>query len=100
MQRSGTDDILLFCGCDVGQIANGAVFRLATGGTGKMACLIAVSAGIPGPITGAKQAEMVLVVDGRPIKCAPETLEKAGMKPTHHALVTDLGLKKVRRPKA
>ncbi|TFG55875.1 MAG: hypothetical protein E4H30_06120 [Methanomassiliicoccus sp.] len=55
-------------GCNVGQIANAAVFRLATGGTGKIACLAAVSAGMPGPVTGAKQAMMVLAVDGCPVK--------------------------------
>ena len=55
-------------GCNVGQIANAAVFRLATGETGKMACLAAVSAGMPGPVTGATQAKMVLAVDGCPVK--------------------------------
>ena len=82
-------------GCNVGQIANAASYRLATGGTGKMACLAAVSAGMPGPVTGAKQAKMVLAVDGCPVKCAVKTLEKAGIKTTHHVLITDLGLKKV-----
>lgn len=79
----------------MGQIANAAAYRLATGGTGKMACLAAVSAGMPGPVTGAKQARMVLVLDGCPVKCAAKTLEKAGIRPTHHVLITDLGLKKV-----
>jgi len=79
----------------VGQIANEAVFRLATNMTGKMACLAAVSVGMPGPVTGAKEAKMVLVVDGCPVKCAAKTLEKAGIRPTHHVLVTDLGLRKV-----
>lgn len=96
-QCSG-QDLMIFCcsgGCNVGQIANAAAFRLATGGTGKMACLAAVSAGMPGPVTGAKQAKMVLAIDGCPVKCAGRTLEKAGIKVTHHVLVTDLGLKKV-----
>lgn len=79
----------------MGQIANAAAFRLATGGTGKMACLAAVSAGMPGPVTGAKQARMVLAIDGCPVKCAAKTLEKAGVRPTQHVLITDLGLKKV-----
>lgn len=82
-------------GCNVGQIANAASYRLATGGTGKMACLAAVSAGMPGPVNGAKQAKMVLVVDGCPVKCAAKTLEKAGIRPTQHVLITDLGLRKV-----
>lgn len=79
----------------MGQIANAAAYRLAMGGTGKMACLAAVSAGMPGPVTGAKQARMVLAIDGCPVKCARKTLEKADVKVTHHVLVTDLGLKKV-----
>ncbi|MCG7845050.1 MAG: putative zinc-binding protein [Methanomassiliicoccales archaeon] len=55
-------------GCNVGQIAHVAAYRMATGGTGKVACLAAVSAGMPGPVTGAKQAKMVLVIDGCPVK--------------------------------
>jgi len=82
-------------GCNVGQIANEAGFRLATGGTGKLACLAAVAAGMPGPITGAKQAKLVLAIDGCPVKCALKTLEKAGIRATHRVLITDLGLKKV-----
>lgn len=79
----------------MGQIANAAAFRLATGGTGKMACLAAVSAGMPGPVTGAKQAKMVLAIDGCPVRCAAKTLEKAGIGPTHRVMITDLGLRKV-----
>ncbi|KAF5065224.1 DGC domain protein [anaerobic digester metagenome] len=96
-QCSGQELMLFTCsgGCNVGQIANAAAYRLATGGTGKMACLAAVSAGAPGPITGAKQSKMVLVIDGCPVKCAAKTLEKAGIGPTHHVLITDLGLRKV-----
>jgi uncharacterized metal-binding protein len=67
-------------GCNVGQIANQVVYRLVTGGTGKMACLAAVSAGMSGPVEGANQARMVLVVDGCPVRCALKTLEKAGVK--------------------
>jgi len=96
-QCSGQELMIFSCsgGCNVGQIANAASYRLATGGTGKMACLAAVSAGMPGPVNGAKQAKMVLVVDGCPVKCAAKTLEKAGIRPTHHVLITDLGLRKV-----
>ena len=96
-QCSGQELMIFSCsgGCNVGQLANAAAFRLATGGTGKMACLAAVSAGMPGPVTGAKQAKMVLAVDGCPVKCAAKTLEKVGIKPTHQVLITDLGLKKV-----
>jgi len=37
----------------------------------------------------------VLVLDGCPVKSAAKTMEKAGIRPTHHVLITDLGLKKV-----
>jgi len=60
-----------------------------------MACLAAVAAGMPGPVTGAGQAKYVLAVDGCPVKCARKTLEKAGVKVTHQVLITDLGLRKV-----
>jgi uncharacterized metal-binding protein len=96
-QCSGKELMIFSCsgGCNVGQIANSAAYRLVTGGTGSMACLAAVSAGMPGPVTGAKQAKIVLVIDGCPVKCAAKTLEKGGIGSTHHVLITDLGLKKV-----
>ncbi|MCX6651023.1 MAG: putative zinc-binding protein [Methanomassiliicoccales archaeon] len=96
-QCSGYELMIFSCsgGCNIGQLANDAVERLVLSGTGKMACLAAVSVGMPGPITGANQAKYVLAVDGCPIKCARKTLEKAGIKVTHHVLITDLGLKKV-----
>ncbi|HSV42088.1 MAG TPA: putative zinc-binding protein [Methanomassiliicoccales archaeon] len=94
---SGQELMVFSCsgGCNVGQIANAAAFRLATGGTGKMACLAAVSAGMPGPVTAAMAAKMVLSVDGCPVRCAAKTLEKVGIKATHQVLVTDIGLRKV-----
>jgi uncharacterized metal-binding protein len=96
-QCSGQDLMIFSCsgGCNVGQIANAAAFRLATGGTGKMACLATVFAGMPEPVTGAKQAKMVLAIDGCPVKCAGKTRDKAEIKVTHQVLMTDLGLMKV-----
>jgi uncharacterized metal-binding protein len=46
-------------------------------------------------IAGAKEARDLLVIDGCPVQCARKTLDKAGLRPTIHLLVTDLGLRKV-----
>jgi uncharacterized metal-binding protein len=94
---SGKDLLIFVCsgGCNVGQMANDAARQLGADGIGKMACLSAVAGGVSMALAGAKEAKDLLVIDGCPVQCARKTLEKAGLKPTIHLLVTDLGLKKV-----
>jgi uncharacterized metal-binding protein len=94
---SGKELLIFTCsgGCNVGQLANDAARKLGREGVGKMACLSAVSSGVSMAIAGAKEAKDLLVIDGCPVQCARKTLEKAGLKPTIHLLVTDLGLRKV-----
>ncbi|MEI6796510.1 MAG: putative zinc-binding protein [Methanomassiliicoccales archaeon] len=94
---SGKELLIFVCsgGCNVGQLANDAARQLSAEGIGKMACLSAVAGGVSMAIAGAKEAKDLLVIDGCPVQCARKTLEKAGLKPTIHLLVTDLGLKKV-----
>jgi len=82
-------------GCMVGQITNVAAFRLAVGGTGRMPCPLAVAASMPASITGARLAKRALVFDGCPARYAMRTMERAGISPTNHVIVTDVGLKNV-----
>jgi uncharacterized metal-binding protein len=60
-----------------------------------MACLSAVSSGVSMAITSAKEARDLMAIDGCPVQCANRTLEKAGLRPAIHLLVTDIGLRKV-----
>jgi uncharacterized metal-binding protein len=94
---SGKELLIFTCsgGCNVGQLANDAARRLGSEGVGKMACLAAVAGGVSMAIAGAKEAKDLLVIDGCPVQCARKTLERAGLQPTIHLLVTDLGLRKV-----
>lgn len=94
---SGKELMIFSCsgGCNVGQLANDVARQLSKNGTGKMACIAAVAAGVAMAIGGAKEAKAVLVIDGCPVQCARKTLEKADLKPTVHVICTDIGLRKV-----
>ena len=83
---------------DVGQIVDHAARKLSADGVGKMSCL----AGIGGRVTGimeiAKSAKIILAIDGCPLHCARNTLEKAGFTKFEHLCLADLGMVKGKTP--
>lgn len=81
-------------GSSVGQIANDACRELAREGGGRLFCLAGVGGHVGGIVDTAKQASTVVAVDGCGVKCALRSLEAAGVKPTQHLVLTDLGLEK------
>ena len=81
-------------GSNVGQITNEAAKKLSVMGKGKFACLAGVGAGMKGFADSARAAQKVVAVDGCGSHCAMKTLERAGVIPTIHVVVTDLGVKK------
>jgi len=80
--------------CNVGQLSNDLSRDLSQKGTGKMACIAAVGAGGPMAINAAKNAKILLVIDGCPMACAKKILERSGLNVTIHILITDIGMKK------
>lgn len=81
-------------GSNVGQITNEAAKRISVMGEGKFACLAGVGAGTKSFVDSAKSAQNVVAIDGCNAHCAKKTLERAGVTPTVHVVVTDLGVKK------
>ncbi|MCE5296894.1 MAG: putative zinc-binding protein [Euryarchaeota archaeon] len=80
--------------CNVGQLANDLTKDMSKKGIGRMACIAAVGSGGMMAINAAKQTKVILAVDGCPVGCAKKILEKNGIVPTVHVLVTDIGMKK------
>jgi len=79
---------------DAGAITDLAARHLTLEGKGKMSCLAQIGAGNEKVIGSARGAEAVLVLDGCPVDCAKQMLEKAGVSSFKHLRVTDHGLRK------
>jgi len=80
--------------CNVGQLANDLVKDMSNKGIGHMACIAAVGSGGMMAINAAKQAKIVLVVDGCQVECARKILQRNGIDVILHVRATDIGMKK------
>jgi uncharacterized metal-binding protein len=83
---------------DVGQIADHAARKLSADGVGKMSCLAGIGGRVPGIMEIAKSAKIILAIDGCPLHCARNTLEKAGFTKFEHLCLADLGMVKGKTP--
>ena len=83
---------------DVGEIADHAARKLTADGVGKMSCLAGIGGRIPNLLAIAKDAQVILAIDGCPMHCARNTLEKAGFTKFQHICLADLGMAKGKTP--
>ncbi|HSD56743.1 MAG TPA: putative zinc-binding protein, partial [Methanotrichaceae archaeon] len=68
-------------GSNVGQLSNQAAVDLTRSGKGKLACLAGIGAHHSVMIESAKAGDLLVAIDGCPVKCAQKTLEHANLKP-------------------
>ena len=83
---------------DVGEIADHAARKLTADGVGKMSCLAGIGGRIPNLLAIARGAQVILAIDGCPLHCARNTLEKAGFTKFEHVCLADLGMAKGKTP--
>jgi len=83
--------------CDLGQITDIVARKLRDNGVRKMNCLAVVGARIEKSIEDFKKKN-ILMLDGCPIDCGKQILDKAGFKDYKYLRVTDLGYKKGQTP--
>ena len=83
---------------DVGEIADHAARKLTADGVGKMSCLAGIGGRIPNLLEIARGAQVILAIDGCPMHCARNTLEKAGFTKFEHVCLADLGMAKGKTP--
>jgi uncharacterized metal-binding protein len=83
---------------DVGEIADHAARKLTADGAGKMSCLAGIGGRIPNLLEIARGAEVILAIDGCPMQCARNALEKAGFTKFQHICLADLGMAKGKTP--
>ncbi len=79
---------------NVGQIANQAAIMLAKEKVAGFFCLAGVGGHIPGMVKAAKQAGLMVAIDGCPVQCAAKTLQHAEIEPAIQVIVTELGIEK------
>ncbi len=79
---------------NVGQIANQAAIMLAKEKVAEFFCLAGVGGHIPGMVKAAKEAGLMIAIDGCPLQCAAKTLQHAEIEPAIQVIVTELGIEK------
>ena len=88
--------MLLTCAgaSNVGQLANQAAIELTQDRLAKYSCLAGIGACLSGSIQSAKDAPVMLMIDGCPTACGKGTLGHAGIVLKSHMVITDLGFVK------
>jgi uncharacterized metal-binding protein len=87
--------LVLACsgGSNVGQIANNIMIELNRRNVGNAGCLAGIGAALSGFVDSAKAAKTI-VIDGCPTGCGKKTVEKYGILPSQHIVITELGIEK------
>jgi uncharacterized metal-binding protein len=57
-------------------------------------CLAGVGGHIKGMVKSAKEADLMVAIDGCPVQCAAKTLQHADIEPAIQIIVTELGIEK------
>ena len=92
---SGSKVLLYSCSgaANTGYLADQIARKLFADGVGKMTCLAAVGTGNSGFIEAARTADLVVVIDGCPVSCGKQIMDKLGIRQLHVA-TTDIGIEK------
>ena len=80
--------------CNVGQIANQAAVDLSKEDVAGFFCLAAVAAHIEAMVKSAREAGMMISIDGCPVQCAAKTLQHLEIEPAIQIIVTEMGIEK------
>ncbi len=97
---AGGEKLIFACSgaADVGEISDRAARLLTKRGEGKMFCLVGVGGHVPNIVDRTRAAAKTVAIDGCELDCALKCLQGAGITPTAHFRVTDLGLPKGKSP--
>lgn len=81
-------------GSNVGQMANQAAVELTQADRGRLFCLAGIGAHLSTMIESARAGDLLVIIDGCPVKCAAKTLEHADLHPGVSLVITDMGIEK------
>ncbi len=85
-------------GADVGALTDRVARYLTLSGAGSMHCLAGIGAGLDSFIEKAGSAPGIIAIDGCPVNCAKQGIEKYNLEVTHHFQLGDLGFAKGESP--
>jgi uncharacterized metal-binding protein len=88
----GQPETLLFpCSgaADLGQVANEVALRLRDAGVGRMSCSVGIGGHVKPLVDSAKNAKIVVGIDGCSVGCVMKSLQAEGIKPTHYYVLTE-----------
>jgi uncharacterized metal-binding protein len=96
MEHANGEVLIFTCAgaSHAGQVANQAGIDLMRQKDGNLFCLAAMSADIPEKVKRARDAGVLVAIDGCEDHCCKKTLEKAGLVADVHVVATDLGIPK------
>jgi uncharacterized metal-binding protein len=93
----GSDKVTLVYACsgaaNTGLLADRVARIITKDICGKMTCLAALEAELPGFIESARSATKNVVIDGCPVACGKKIFEKLGLEFSHY-MTTDFGIEK------
>lgn len=94
--EGGTKRIIFACAgaSKAGQLTNEAAVQLTKEGYGNIACTASLAVSTPSIKKKVEAADEVVVIDGCPVGCARQIVERAGIAPDQEIVVTDLGIEK------
>lgn len=97
---SGETKLIFACSgaADVGEIADRAARKLFKNGVANMFCTVGIGGRVSDIMMTTESAEKILAIDGCPLNCVKNSLEKAGFNTFKHLQLADLGLEKCSSP--
>ncbi|UTY58997.1 putative zinc-binding protein [Massilia sp. erpn] len=82
-------------GCSsAAQTANAVAIRLDRLGVAEMSCIAGVGGDVPSLVKLAKSGRPIVAIDGCPLACTRQCLERHGVQATHHILLNEMGIRK------
>lgn len=75
-------------------MANHLALRLDREHLAEMSCIAGVGGGVTGLVRTAQSGRPLLAIDGCVLACAKACLARAGVEPTAHLLLNEVGAKK------
>lgn len=96
MPQDNTRPLIYACsGCsNVAQLANSVAVRLDRQGLAEMSCIAGVGGGVKSLVRKARQADVIIAIDGCPLACTKACLANAGEAPTHYVLLSQWHFRK------
>lgn len=76
------------------QLANHVAVRLDRQGAAEMSCIAGVGGDVPALLKIARSGRSVLVIDGCPLVCAKQSLDRHGIAADKHLQLAEYGVKK------